>query len=140
MGPCFNPFIILHCSFPTFLCSLFILLSVSPFFCPAIFIFLSVSLSLSLSLSHLLLLSFSLSLSLSLTNTNSIFLSLSFSLSLSVSHSYHLSQLMGGMALNDGKLAEMATGEGKTLVAVLPVYLNALSGNLPSLRAIPPIS
>ena len=35
---------------------------------------------------------------------------------------------MGGMALNDGKLAEMATGEGKTLVAVLPVYLNALSG------------
>ena len=45
-----------------------------------------------------------------------------------LSHSYHLSQLMGGMALNDGKLAEMATGEGKTLVAVLPVYLNALSG------------
>jgi preprotein translocase subunit SecA len=38
-------------------------------------------------------------------------------------------QLMGGMALNDGRLAEMATGEGKTLVAVLPVYLNALSGD-----------
>ena len=38
-------------------------------------------------------------------------------------------QLLGGMALNDGRLAEMATGEGKTLVAVLPVYLNALSGN-----------
>lgn len=36
---------------------------------------------------------------------------------------------MGGMALNDGKLAEMVTGEGKTLVAVLPVYLNALTGN-----------
>ena len=35
---------------------------------------------------------------------------------------------MGGMALHDGRLAEMATGEGKTLVAVLPVYLNALSG------------
>jgi hypothetical protein len=33
------------------------------------------------------------------------------------------------MALNDGKLAEMVTGEGKTLVAVLPVYLNALSGD-----------
>lgn len=32
------------------------------------------------------------------------------------------------MALHDGNLAEMATGEGKTLVAVLPVYLNALSG------------
>jgi preprotein translocase subunit SecA len=38
-------------------------------------------------------------------------------------------QLIGGMALNDGKLAEMVTGEGKTLVAVLPVYLNALSGD-----------
>jgi len=32
------------------------------------------------------------------------------------------------MALQDGRLAEMATGEGKTLVAVLPVYLNAISG------------
>jgi preprotein translocase subunit SecA len=37
-------------------------------------------------------------------------------------------QLMGGMVLHYGKIAEMATGEGKTLVATLPVYLNALSG------------
>ena len=37
-------------------------------------------------------------------------------------------QLVGGMALHDGKIAEMKTGEGKTLVATLPVYLNALSG------------
>ncbi|MDG1892706.1 MAG: preprotein translocase subunit SecA [Verrucomicrobiota bacterium] len=37
-------------------------------------------------------------------------------------------QLIGGMALHGGKIAEMATGEGKTLVATLPVYLNALSG------------
>jgi preprotein translocase subunit SecA len=37
-------------------------------------------------------------------------------------------QLIGGMALHMGKIAEMATGEGKTLVATLPVYLNALSG------------
>jgi preprotein translocase subunit SecA len=37
-------------------------------------------------------------------------------------------QLMGGMALHDGRLAEMVTGEGKTLVALLPVFLNALSG------------
>ncbi|MEL6850265.1 MAG: preprotein translocase subunit SecA [Bacteroidota bacterium] len=37
-------------------------------------------------------------------------------------------QLMGGKVLHDGKIAEMATGEGKTLVATLPVYLNALSG------------
>ena len=37
-------------------------------------------------------------------------------------------QLIGGMALHQGKIAEMATGEGKTLVATLPVYLNALSG------------
>lgn len=35
-------------------------------------------------------------------------------------------QLVGGMALNDGKIAEMRTGEGKTLVATLPAYLNAL--------------
>ena len=35
-------------------------------------------------------------------------------------------QLIGGMVLNDGKIAEMKTGEGKTLVATLPVYLNAL--------------
>lgn len=37
-------------------------------------------------------------------------------------------QLIGGMVLNDGKIAEMKTGEGKTLVATLPVVLNALSG------------
>ena len=37
-------------------------------------------------------------------------------------------QLIGGMVLNDGKIAEMRTGEGKTLVATLPAYLNALSG------------
>ena len=38
-------------------------------------------------------------------------------------------QLIGGMALHDGRLAEMQTGEGKTLVAILPVYLNAISGD-----------
>lgn len=37
-------------------------------------------------------------------------------------------QLVGGIALHEGKIAEMATGEGKTLVATLPAYLNALSG------------
>jgi preprotein translocase subunit SecA len=37
-------------------------------------------------------------------------------------------QLIGGMVLNDGKIAEMRTGEGKTLMATLPVYLNALTG------------
>ncbi|MGF6857836.1 preprotein translocase subunit SecA [Paraburkholderia sp. CI3] len=37
-------------------------------------------------------------------------------------------QLIGGMALHYGKISEMRTGEGKTLVATLPVYLNALSG------------
>ncbi|HET9342558.1 MAG TPA: preprotein translocase subunit SecA [Candidatus Eremiobacteraceae bacterium] len=37
-------------------------------------------------------------------------------------------QLIGGMALHEGKVAEMRTGEGKTLVATLPVYLNALEG------------
>jgi len=37
-------------------------------------------------------------------------------------------QLIGGMVLNDGKIAEMRTGEGKTLVATLSVYLNALEG------------
>jgi preprotein translocase subunit SecA len=37
-------------------------------------------------------------------------------------------QLIGGIVLHQGKVAEMATGEGKTLVATLPVYLNALSG------------
>ena len=38
-------------------------------------------------------------------------------------------QLIGGMVLHQGKIAEMKTGEGKTLVATLPVYLNALAGN-----------
>ena len=37
-------------------------------------------------------------------------------------------QMIGGMVLHDGKIAEMKTGEGKTLVATLPVYLNALAG------------
>ncbi len=37
-------------------------------------------------------------------------------------------QLVGGMVLHEGKIAEMKTGEGKTLVATLPVYLNALAG------------
>ena len=39
------------------------------------------------------------------------------------------SQLLGGMALHNGKIAEMKTGEGKTLAATLPAYLNALSGD-----------
>ncbi|MBS7408658.1 MAG: preprotein translocase subunit SecA [Alloprevotella sp.] len=38
-------------------------------------------------------------------------------------------QLFGGIVLHQGKISEMATGEGKTLVATLPVYLNALTGN-----------
>nr|NIV76039.1 preprotein translocase subunit SecA [Gammaproteobacteria bacterium] len=38
-------------------------------------------------------------------------------------------QLIGGMVLHEGKIAEMRTGEGKTLVATLPAYLNALPGN-----------
>ncbi|HKW79682.1 MAG TPA: preprotein translocase subunit SecA, partial [Casimicrobiaceae bacterium] len=38
-------------------------------------------------------------------------------------------QMIGGMALHHGKIAEMRTGEGKTLVATLPAYLNALTGN-----------
>jgi len=38
-------------------------------------------------------------------------------------------QLIGGMALHEGKIAEMRTGEGKTLVATLPAYLNALTGH-----------
>lgn len=38
-------------------------------------------------------------------------------------------QLIGGMVLHQGRIAEMKTGEGKTLVATLPIYLNALSGN-----------
>ncbi len=37
-------------------------------------------------------------------------------------------QLIGGIGLHNGKIAEMATGEGKTLVGTLPVYLNALTG------------
>ncbi|MCI7678906.1 MAG: preprotein translocase subunit SecA, partial [Clostridiales bacterium] len=37
-------------------------------------------------------------------------------------------QLIGGVVLHQGRIAEMKTGEGKTLVATLPVYLNALSG------------
>jgi len=38
-------------------------------------------------------------------------------------------QMVGGMVLHDGKIAEMRTGEGKTLMATLPAYLNALTGN-----------
>lgn len=38
-------------------------------------------------------------------------------------------QIFGGIVLHQGKIAEMATGEGKTLVATLPVFLNALTGN-----------
>ncbi|MCB1104466.1 MAG: preprotein translocase subunit SecA, partial [Cephaloticoccus sp.] len=37
-------------------------------------------------------------------------------------------QLIGGMAIHEGRIAEMATGEGKTLVSTLPLYLNALTG------------
>ena len=37
-------------------------------------------------------------------------------------------QLLGGMALHNGKISEMGTGEGKTLTATLPVFLNALTG------------
>ena len=37
-------------------------------------------------------------------------------------------QLLGGIVLHEGKISEMATGEGKTLVATLPTYLNALTG------------
>ena len=38
-------------------------------------------------------------------------------------------QIIGGIVLHAGKIAEMKTGEGKTLVATLPAYLNALAGN-----------
>ena len=38
-------------------------------------------------------------------------------------------QMIGGMVLHEGKISEMRTGEGKTLVATLPAYLNALNGN-----------
>ena len=41
---------------------------------------------------------------------------------------HFLVQIMGGIALHQGRIAEMATGEGKTLVATLPTYLNAISG------------
>ena len=37
-------------------------------------------------------------------------------------------QLIGGMVLHQGKISEMRTGEGKTLMATLPVYLNAIEG------------
>ena len=46
-------------------------------------------------------------------------------------------QLIGGMILHAGQIAEMRTGEGKTLVAVLPAYLNALSGK--GVQARPPL-
>ncbi len=40
----------------------------------------------------------------------------------------HDVQIIGGLVLNDGRIAEMKTGEGKTLVATLPVVLNAMKG------------
>jgi preprotein translocase SecA subunit len=46
----------------------------------------------------------------------------------SIRHRHFDTQLMGGMVLHQGKIAEMRTGEGKTLVATLPLYLNALEG------------
>lgn len=46
----------------------------------------------------------------------------------SLGQRHYDSQLIGGLVLNDGRIAEMRTGEGKTLVATLAVYLNALSG------------
>ena len=39
-------------------------------------------------------------------------------------------QLLGGITLHEGRIAEMKTGEGKTLVAPLPVYLNAIEGGV----------
>ena len=42
---------------------------------------------------------------------------------------YYDSQLMGGIALNDGNVTELATGEGKTLMSTLPAFLNALTGD-----------
>jgi preprotein translocase subunit SecA len=48
-------------------------------------------------------------------------------------------QLIGGMVLHDGNIAEMRTGEGKTLVATLPAYLNTLGGK-PSWPPCPPTS
>jgi preprotein translocase subunit SecA len=51
-------------------------------------------------------------------------------------------QLIGGIVLHQGKIAEMKTGEGKTLVATLPCYLNALPGKActssPSTTTSPP--
>ncbi len=44
-------------------------------------------------------------------------------------------QLIGGMILHSGSIAEMVTGEGKTLVATLPAYLNALAGSCTSSRS-----
>jgi preprotein translocase subunit SecA len=41
---------------------------------------------------------------------------------------HHDVQMIGGMVLHNGNIAEMGTGEGKTLVATLPAYLNALTG------------
>ncbi|MSQ15812.1 MAG: preprotein translocase subunit SecA [Dehalococcoidia bacterium] len=46
----------------------------------------------------------------------------------SIGQRHYDAQLMGGMVLHQGKISEMKTGEGKTLVATLPAYLNALSG------------
>ena len=42
---------------------------------------------------------------------------------------HYREQLIGGIVLHQGRISEMKTGEGKTLVATLPAYLNALSGN-----------
>jgi preprotein translocase subunit SecA len=47
-------------------------------------------------------------------------------------------QMIGGMVLHSGKIAEMKTGEGKTLVATLPCYLNALAGHGVHVSACPP--
>ena len=47
--------------------------------------------------------------------------------SLGMKH-FHV-QIIGGIVLHQGRIAEMKTGEGKTLMATLPVYLNALSGD-----------
>ncbi|MBU2468546.1 MAG: DEAD/DEAH box helicase, partial [Proteobacteria bacterium] len=46
----------------------------------------------------------------------------------SIGQRHYDAQLIGGMVLHEGKIAEMKTGEGKTLAATLPVYLNALTG------------
>ena len=43
-------------------------------------------------------------------------------------------QIIGGIILHQGRIAEMKTGEGKTLVATLPAYLNALSGSLTKMK------